>query len=574
MMLDRLVGLETEYAIRFTPLEQGGPVPGNDVIYDVIIGEVERRVATQRGERTLQHRQRFTQNGGSIGYEMLPWAPKDGLIEGGTPECASPEQLLLYQQAQDRLLQQAAKAVGPDLAALGFPGEVALLKNCRDAEGNVYGAQENYETRTAEGWRLTAYRLGLVALAPLLLVTVLGTFAYYLGLIYLFFRFFLQVVIPTMLVLFLIRFVWWRAEDAHQRARNAGLYSRYILRGLATVEIAVWTPVTMLLSALLHAFVFRRQRHALTSFLVTRPVVTGTGTVGMDGTFGLSEKGPAIRRVMRWSVLPSERPIFDTGNLIKYIMESAMLRLGKYRALFGTRQRMQLGLSDSNVAQTAEYLKIAITMLMVDLAEAGQLDDAPVLRSPVRALHTLVADPTLRARLTRLDAEPSTALEIQRWYCERAQAVLDSERTTPIGAHEVVRLWREALDGLATDPTTLVGRLDWVTKRYLLERAGGDAPYAVLKKIDLKYHELGEGYLAQFQRAGGAVVIVDDAAIEAAILAPPEGTPAFARGRIIQRLADSDVPAVVSWDKVRIGGRVVGKVIRLSDYRAGDDGDL
>ena len=35
-------------------------------------------------------------------------------------------------------------------------GELGLLKNCRDADGHTYGAQENYEAIIASGARLVA----------------------------------------------------------------------------------------------------------------------------------------------------------------------------------------------------------------------------------------------------------------------------------------------------------------------------------------------------------------------------------------------------------------------------------
>ena len=570
MFLDRLTGLETEYAIRYTPRASEGddaPRPGNDVIFDALSEALKGRVHTRSGDRRLQRRQMFTENGGSVCYEALPWAMDGGLVEGGTPECRGPGQLMLYQRAQDALLLGAARDASELLAEQGFHGTVGLLKNCRDAEGHVYGAQENYELPIADGAGLWVYRAGLVALLPAVAITVVATWAMLFGVMIAALG--LLIVLSTLGVVILPLGRWLSSLGLDD---NRGVEKR-MGRAFYWLELGMWGPVMTLFSWWLRATAFRRHRDGLLTFFATRSVLTGAGTVMPDGSFQLSEKGPAIVRVMRSTPLSVDRAIFDTGNLLKHLSEPTLLQFSKLAALFRQRQRMQLGLSDSNVAQLAEYLKIGVTSLVVDLADAGYLHDAPRLTHPVKALHTIIADPTLEATVAFDKAQPATALAVQRWYYERAKAVLEQAPAMPMNAREILRLWGEALDGLEKDPNTLVGRLDWVTKRYLLETAGGDAPEAVLKKIDLKYHELGEGYLTKLEAIGEAPVLVDRADVQAAITSPPTGTPAFARGRLVKRLADSGADAVVSWDRVRIGGRFGGEVIRLSDFRKNEDSD-
>ena len=51
-----------------------------------------------------------------------------GLIEGATPECRGPLQVVRYQRAQDQLLSQCARLAEVD-------GELSLVKNDRDAHG-------------------------------------------------------------------------------------------------------------------------------------------------------------------------------------------------------------------------------------------------------------------------------------------------------------------------------------------------------------------------------------------------------------------------------------------------------
>src|SRR5690606_32098923 len=163
-MLDRLLGLETEYAIRWT--SEAGARPAHDLVHTGIATVIAKRLAARSGARETLHKQLFLQNGGAIYYEFLPHAPSDGLIEASTPECRGPSELLLYQKAQERMLLDALPEANAWLRAQGHAGELGLLKNCRDADGQVYGAQENYEVELARGPALWCYRIGLALLLP------------------------------------------------------------------------------------------------------------------------------------------------------------------------------------------------------------------------------------------------------------------------------------------------------------------------------------------------------------------------------------------------------------------------
>ena len=105
-----------------------------------------------------------------------------------------------------------------------------------------------------------------------------------------------------------------------------------------------------------------------------------------------------------------------------------------------------------------------------------------------------------------LPSEPITeALSIQRFFLEKCQHFVDDQEDAPPEAVELLTLWRESLDLLETSRDSLVGSLDWITKQYLLQRAGADARWDEKKKIDLKYHELtADGYF-QVLKVNGVV---------------------------------------------------------------------
>lgn len=573
-MLRRLLGLESEYAIGVSPRD-GPTAPTNAEVYAAVRQAIEERYVTRPGEGSLQ--QIFVENGGSFSYESLPWAPDAGLVEGATAECRGPGTALLYQRAQDAILAEAMPQAERILAARGRQAQLSLRKNCVDAEGNVYGAQENYEAELARGAALWTWRAGLLLLLPLAAVSTLATWTMLLVAV---------VVAIVLLVPFGIVGLWSR------RVRNLPLhrelfggerlgereghgFEHRLGRPLSMAERVLWEPTLRPFFWLSGALAFGRARRDAMAFLVTRPVLSGAGTLQADDRFGLSEKGPAMVRPSRRSVVPADRAIWDGGNLCKSMLGLAMLRWRSFGSLFARRQRLQLGLSDSNVTQLAEYLKLGTTALVLDMVEAGALRDLARLRRPVAALHQVVADPTLGARIRWGDQELS-ALEVQRRYWSRARDFVRQSATPSIEAAELVELWGRTLDALERDPASQVGRIDWVTKRFLLETAGAGEPWPVRKTIDLKLHQLGpQGYLQQLEDTGLAPRVVSEAEVRAAMREPPQDSPARHRGRIIRELRDQDAEVKVYWDRVRVGGALRGRIIRLDDFRArrrdGDD---
>jgi len=548
------MGQETEYAIRFSPERTH---PGNDRIYGFLARAIGHQVRTEPGLYPGRP-QIFLQNGGGFHYEYRPHRAADGLIEGATPECRGPGQLLLYQKAQEALLMKVIPAAETSLSERGFPGKLGLLKNCRDARGNVYGAQESFQVGVASGLSLVAYRLGLAALMPLLALTVVFGWAVTLVALVV-----LAVAVAGGVIAALPPFRRRRWLE-----RLMDFEKNTVERRLGRMrEVTTW-PFFAGLWFVVRWCAFRNIRDSATAFFVSRALFSGAGSVEEDGRFALSEKGTAINTIVRLSMSPSERPIFDTGNLMRPAFAAAHLHIEPLVRLFARKQRLQLGLADSSMLEEAEFLKMGTTALVVDMAEAGFLSGAPRLRDPVAALHTLVSDPALEAVVTT-DQGELTALALQRFYLDKAKAFVRASKATSLEASEVVKLWEEVLEALEERKMDeLVGRLDWVTKRYLLEACGDEGDAAMLKTIDLRYHELGEGYAEEFAKTGNVHRLLAPSEVERAIEEPPEGTPAYTRGRFIRDRAPNLAPVRISWNSALIGGRIKGKVIRFPDRGA------
>lgn len=558
----RLRGLETEYCLRFTPAE-GSTHPGNTRLYDAIVASVGDRT-TLRPADAFGTTKSFLSNGGALNYERLPQAPDGGLLEAATPECHGPRQLFVYQRAQERLLLESLEGASRRLEADGFEGDLGLLKNCRDAIGNVYGAQENYDCELASGPPLWLYRGVLVALTPgFAVATVLSWVVMLFGI----------VALLAALIIEALRKAWRGRMDlagaAEPEARFDSL-GEAELGDLVNLSILPWFPLLSVQAGALRLLGFRRVRKATMAFFVSRPVLTGCGVLHPDGSFTLSEKAPDVVHTMRLDMRQARRAVLDTGNLLKPPQTLIALGFRDFAKAFRRRQRLQVGLGDSNVATIAEYLKIATTGLVVDMAEAGWLDGAPHPHDPIDALQIWAGDPELRAPVAMRRGTPLTALEVQRWYLERAQAWMEASDATSLEEREAVRLWTDVLEALDNDPDLLIGKLDWVTKRWLLRTAGTGLPDDARMKIALRYHELGTGYLAKLEDNDIAPDLLDEGEVTHAMLEPPEDSPAALRAEILSTLHDDPREVAVGWERVRVGGRF-GTVIRLEDFRPSGD---
>ena len=295
--------------------------------------------------------------------------------------------------------------------------------------------------------------------------------------------------------------------------------------------------------------------------------MTGTGHLDETGGFQLSEKGPGILNVHRRPLAMSGRSIYDSGNLLKELLLPMTGALENLPKLFRVRRRLQLGLSDANHLDIAGYLKVAVTTLVIDMASDGYLDDAPQFARPVAALQRFIKDPGLTTEITDKKGDSWTALQVQEWYLSRAKAYIEQHHSPHIMAQEVVDLWQSTLDALKHDPQRLVGQLDWVTKRFLLETAGAEATMVQRKKIDLKYHEIGCGYAASMRENGLVMQLVSDEMIMRSIHEPPDQSPARIRGEFIKLWADENQDALASWDQVRLRQGRKQKIVDLNTYR-------
>ena len=542
-VLQRLIGAETEYAIHFVP-GAGAERVSDQALFSALQRQLMTMIQTREGRGTLARVQQkqFWENGGALYYESADPSQKTGLIEASTPECRGPGQLLLYQRAQERLLFEAISSL------TDVPGTLSLRKNCRDAAGNIYGAQESYSVPVATGWRLRLLRLGLVGV-----ITVMLPCALLCRLLSM-----LMIVVLIGALVMLLPFELILTLTLRRSRRRAPFdWIEPLVQPIYHVEMAIrrgcLTLPTLLFIVLMRALAFRPHSTHAAAFLASRQLFSGAGTLLEEGQLALAEKASVVQRVFPVRMWGKQRYMFDPANLYKDLLSPSFGDSRRLLRLARPVWRLQVGMSDANMCQVAEYLKIGTTVLVFDAAEAGVLDDAPRLARPADATRAISVG-GLHAEVELRDGRRITALALQRWYHQRVRDWLAESGAVSMEAHDVLQRWGDVLNRLEHDPESLVGEVDWITKRALLAEAGEDLSAAAQKKIDLRYHELGSGYFSWMDEAGLAVNLLTESAILTAMRTAPDDTPATHRGRLIR---ESGPELRVDWDEASVGRRVI-----------------
>lgn len=552
--------METEYAtlVMNRPELATADLPASSIIYARICAAIRRELPTVPGVHDQS--QMFLASGAAVTFESHPslHALPGGLVEVATPEVASPDELLACQRSIDELVEDAARECSGDI-------DLRILKNSSDALGHVYGCQENYEAEVASGVWLLIYRIFICLLWAMQVVSLVIALP-------------VLAVAIAMIMLIRIRHKTLPSNDKTQDqvagSRSASDWFELLPQwGQATLMGAlrlVHLPTVVVLRFVARHVAFRQQRKHLTAMLVSRVALCGAGDLDHDGRYRLSPKAMAIDSVADMGSYNGERPIYVYGHWLGQFCAKSFLSLGSTKEMFARRQRFQIGLSDSNLSELAEYVKIGSVSLVLDMIESKQTRDFLTLPRPIHSLHEIASDWNLVRRVVTSRGRWS-ALEIQRRYLKAARQFVQATAPEQRGESElVIDRWTELLDVVgafrrdARNVTPALGRVDWLSKRWMMDQLGDRADWAARKKMDLRYHELSpDGYFRKLVAINPALALIDRSRIEKRRRTPPENSPATKRGWLIREFGDGEDSVCAEWRYAVLGD---GKESKRIDF--------
>lgn len=303
---------------------------------------------------------------------------------------------------------------------------------------------------------------------------------------------------------------------------------------------------------------FPRLVAGLLPFLISRQIIAGSGKVGIEaqesgfvpGTFQLSQRADFIETELSVDTMHN-RPLLNTRD-------EPHADRHKYR-------RLHLIIGDANMCEYATALKIGTTNLVLDLIERGA---APVLalEQPVAAVKQISRDPDLKATVRRTNGRTISGLEIQEAYYLAAQRLLAGHDAE---SDWVLREWGNTLRLLIQERGGLVGKLDWVTKLWLLEifvqeeRVGWDDPW--LASLDLEYHNVNpeHGLFLGLEADGKTWRMTTESDVEHALSNGPVDTRGGLRGLCIRRFPDQIEK--IQWERIQFSGGSTPRVLEMDD---------
>jgi proteasome accessory factor PafA2 len=285
---------------------------------------------------------------------------------------------------------------------------------------------------------------------------------------------------------------------------------------------------------------------AMIPFFVSRQVITGAGRVGV-GQEGRSRGFQITQRADFFEVevgleTTLKRPIINTRDEPHADPE-------QYR-------RLHVIVGDANLSEFATYLKMGITSLVLSMIEAGWDFSGFAVPRPVRQLHQVSHDPSLRHLLELDDGRRVTAVDLQAEFAEQARKFVDDRYGSDADSPTLQTLqdWEETIDALRRDRDGLADRLDWVAKLALLDgyrrRDGIDFGNPRLDLVDLQYADVDprRGLWSRLEAKGRLRRLTTDEQVARAVVHPPVDTRAYFRGECLRRYPQQVTAA--SWDSV------------------------
>jgi Pup amidohydrolase len=529
------MGLETEYSVVHTDLPNR---PSFD--FDAFLRQVKKIVPIAPSFRNPT--KFFLANGGSFSLESGASVNlAEAYLEASTPECKSPMELLESHLALQQLATDSIRRQFPDRT-------VRLIQGNHDGNGHTYGQHESYEVNVANGVALLGWRIGIALLLPCVLAYRVLAVAWL--------TFILILAQIDSSARAMLRYFSKRPANKNikEKASSMLVSSRWIGAcswGLRTLH----APLAMLLWLNIQLFALHVYRRKLTAFFVSRCILDGAGHIDEQGLFRVSARAHDVNCIIGFGGYSASRPIFRCDSWLKDLCVGGPFALGGALRLFRKRQRIEIAIGDSGLCQTSQYVRMGSTSLAFDLAENSRSVVLPRLNRPLDAIRRYSRDWMLLAKELGKDGVQWYASEIQNAYALAIREMIEQSRVQSFEAKRIVEIWQTLLSQLelsdekSCPSKDLVGKVDWITKLWLLHQLENKSSLNTRLKLDVRYHELTkEGYGTRVLELTPGASLVQSARIERASQNPPKDSPAVPRSYLIREFGEGS-GLVVDWEQ-------------------------
>ncbi len=223
-------------------------------------------------------------------------------------------------------------------------------------------------------------------------------------------------------------------------------------------------------------------------------------------------------------------------------------------------RRLHLLIGDSNMSPYANALKIGTTACVLSLLEEGRLPRNLVLADAVQSTRDISRDSTQRWIVRLENGKTIGALDVQWEFHHLAQKYL---RNSSAETNWLLENWGFVLEAIPHNQHALIGGVDWITKKWLLEAfvesegVSWNDPW--LQSIDLEYHNIDPRRGLFFGVTPGKRIAEWNNSVRrpSATHVPPANTRASGRARAVAFFQSRacGIPYVINWDSIACDSR-------------------
>ena len=296
----------------------------------------------------------------------------------------------------------------------------------------------------------------------------------------------------------------------------------------------------------------------LLAFLATRQIFTGAGRVGQANPLAFDFEIPHSEARVDFQI--SQRADHIVNDIYQWVQFNRAIINARDEPLADYRKyrRLHLLIGDSNMSPFATALKVGTTACVLTLLEQNRLTKNLSLLDAVQSTRDISRDPT-GAWIVRLEnGRTMASLDLQWEFQQLAQKHLAGvdEQTDWL-----IESWSYTLDAIANKPDALIGGVDWITKKWLLEtfmeaeKVGWDDPW--LQSLDLEYHNIDPTRGLFFGVTAAKRIGEWNHSVRRAdaTITPPANTRASGRSRAVAAFQKRQQPYVINWDSIACEGR-------------------
>src|SRR6266571_6927889 len=296
----------------------------------------------------------------------------------------------------------------------------------------------------------------------------------------------------------------------------------------------------------------------LLTFLATRQIFTGAGRVGQANPLAFDFEPPPQEAQVNFQL--SQRADHIVNDIYQWVQFNRAIINARDEPLADYRKyrRLHLLIGDSNMSPFATALKIGTTACVLALLEDARLPRNLVLADAVQSTRDISRDPTQRWIVDLENGKTIGALDVQWQFYDLAQKHL---RGNSAETDWLLESWSFVLEALEENPESLIGGVDWITKKWLLEtlieaeNLGWDDPW--LQSVDLEYHNINPARGLFFGVKPGKRIGEWNNSCRRidATHVPPANTRAAGRARAVAGFQERNHSYVINWDSIACDSR-------------------